>query len=116
MGCAEFDQTVRSLKAHGIEDGHLQQLEKDAARAGVSAPFLNPQAAREAVRSLWRQAFDLLMKLETLERAVEDAARDLSRDGDSSTLMALKADRDQLRRLINTDWARGEEGQLTLPH
>jgi DNA primase len=56
------------------------------------------------------------MKLETLERAVEDAARDLSRDGDSSTLMALKADRDQLRRLINTDWARGEEGQLTLPH
>ena len=81
----------------------------------MAAPFLNPHAARDLVRELWRRAFDLLMQLESLERAVEAAVRDLDRDRDASALMTLKAERDHLRRLVNSDWANGGD-EPALPH
>jgi hypothetical protein len=56
------------------------------------------------------------MELEALERAVEAATRDLDRDRDSSTLITLKADRDQKRRLINSDWSSEEPEKPVLPH
>ena len=112
----DMDRMIGQLEAKGLDRQLLARLESDAIRAGVSAPFLDPAAAGERARELWRRAFDLLMQLEALERAVEGAARDLSRDQDSSTLMALKAERDHLRRLINTDWANGEENRPPLPH
>ena len=67
----------------------------------VAAPFL--EETGERARELWRQAYDLLMELEALERAVEAATRDLDRDRDSSTLISLKAYRDHKRRLINAE-------------
>ena len=88
----EFDAALRHLQARGFDPAMLALLEQDARRAGVSAPFL--QATGERARDLWRQAFDLLMQLESLERAVEAAARDLDRDRDSSTLVSLKTERD----------------------
>ncbi|HEV2531029.1 DNA primase [Phenylobacterium sp.] len=113
----DYDAALRRLKARGLDEALIARLSKDAGRAGVSAPFLDPHAARDHARALWRQAFDLLMNLESLERAVEAAARDLPRDQDSSTLIALKSERDQLRRLINSDWAHPEEAaQPVLPH
>jgi DNA primase len=112
----DMDGTLRRLRARGVGDDLLAKLERDARRAGVSAPFMDPTTARDRARDLWRQAFDLLMRLESLERAVEAAARDLDRDHDSSTLITLKAERDQLRRLINTDWANGEPETAVLPH
>jgi DNA primase len=113
----DYDAALRRLKARGLDDALIARLSKDAGRAGVSAPFLDPAAARDQARALWRQAFDLLMQLESLERAVEAAARDLPRDQDSSTLMALKSERDSLRRLVNSDWAHPEEAaQPVLPH
>jgi DNA primase len=77
----------------------LTLLELDAGRAGVSAPFLN--AAGERARELWRQAFDLIMRLGGLERAVAAAAGGLN----GSSLSDLKAERDALRKLLNTDWS-----------
>ena len=112
-GSLEVDAAVR-LAAQGIGADVLAALGRDAQRAGVSAPFL--EATGERARELWRQAYDLLMQLEGLERAVEAAARDLPRDQDSQSLMTLKAERDQLRRLLNTDWAKGEPEGPILPH
>ena len=109
-----FDQALRHLQARGFTPEMLNTLERDASRAGVSAPFL--VATGERARDLWRQAYDLLMEVEALERAVTAAARDLDRDHDSSTLISLKADRDQKRRLLNSDWASGEPSQPVLPH
>ena len=82
----------------------------------MADPFLAGPADR--ARALWREAFDLLIRLESLERAVEEAARDLSRDRDSSTLNTLKAERDHLRRLINTDWSSDDPDAppKVLPH
>jgi DNA primase len=111
----EMDVAIRRLQAQGMDPSFLSVLEKDARRAGVAAPFLDQPAER--ARALWREAFDLLIRLESLERAVEDAARDLARDHDSSTLMSLKAERDHLRRLINSDWSNGEDAaHPVLPH
>jgi DNA primase len=111
----EFDAALRRLQARGFDASMLTTLEEDARRAGVSAPFL--QATGERARDLWRQAFDLLMNLESLERAVEAAARDLDRDHDSSTLISLKTERDLLRKLITSDWSHPEEATApVLPH
>jgi DNA primase len=111
----EFDAAVRELGARGFGPANLAVLEQDARRAGVSAPFL--QATGERARDLWRQAFDLLMQLEALERAVEAAARDLDRDHDSSTLISLKTERDTLRKLVASDWSHPEEATTpVLPH
>jgi DNA primase len=111
----EFDAAIRELDARGFGAASLAVLEQDARRAGVSAPFL--QASGERARELWRQAFDLLMQLEALERAVEAAARDLDRDHDSSTLISLKTERDHLRKLVASDWANPDEAASpVLPH
>lgn len=116
-GEAEFDAVVRRLRARGVADEVLAKLEKDASRAGVSAPFLDPAAARERVRALWREAFELLMKLEALERAVESTLSDIGRDPTAgAALMTLKAERDQLRRLVNSDWANPAQDKPVLPH
>ena len=110
----EMDVALRRLQASGFGPEALAKVERDAERAGVSAPFLKETGER--ARELWRQAFDLLMQLESLERAVEAAARDLDRDHDSSSLIALKAERDHLRRLLNSDWANGGDDGPVLPH
>ncbi|HKP79539.1 MAG TPA: DNA primase, partial [Phenylobacterium sp.] len=111
----EMEAQLRRLQAKGFGPEDLARLERDASLAGVSAPFLKETGER--ARVLWRQAFDLLMELESLERAVAAAAQDLSRDRDSTTLNNLKAERDHLRRLLHTDWARGEDGGPPgLPH
>ncbi|HYG26884.1 MAG TPA: DNA primase [Caulobacteraceae bacterium] len=113
---AEFEVVLRRLKARGLDEALIARLEKDASRAGVAAPFLDPTAAREQVRALWRHAFELLMQLESLERAVAAAAEDLLRDRDSSTLINLKAERDHLRKLVNSDWLHEEDARPVLPH
>ena len=110
----EFDVVLRRLTARGLGEPLLAKLQKDASRAGVSAPFLTATGMR--ARQLWRQAFDLLMQLESLERAVEAAARDLDRDHDFPTLVGLKTERDHLRKLINTDWANPDADGPVLPH
>jgi len=107
----EFDG---ELLARGFNPETLALLEQDARRAGVSAPFLQAQGDR--ARELWRQAFDLLMQLESLERAVEAAARDLDRDKDSSTLFSLKAERDHLSKLLASDWSHPDADGPVLPH
>ena len=113
----EFDAALRRLQARGFGPDDLKRLERDARRAGVSAPFLNPTAARERTRDLWRQAFDLMLELESLERAVTVAVQDLARDGDSTTLNSLKSERDHLRKLLNSDWSNPEAATApVLPH
>eukprot|EP01035_Chromulina_nebulosa_P039758 gene39758-53756_t len=67
----EAEAALRHLQARGFEPEDFVRLERDANRAGLSAPFLTETGER--ARDLWRQAFDLLMQLESLERAVEGA-------------------------------------------
>jgi DNA primase len=110
----EFDVLVRRLVADGFSLELLNSVERDAVRAGAAAPFLKETGER--ARKLWREGFDLLMKVEWLERAVESAVNDLEKDGDSASLIRLKAERDQERRLLNSDWANPDAVGTILPH
>jgi DNA primase len=111
----EMDALQRRLLASGVTPEDLARVERAAGRAGVAAPFL--KATGEQARLLWRQAYDLLMQLEALERAVEGALQDIGRDANAlSTLGPLKTERDHLRRLVNSDWAHEDAGPPVLPH
>ncbi len=87
----------RHLAAHGHR-AELREIARAADKSG--APFLRPDLGAEAVRALWSQGFEVLIRVSALERALEDAKSDLERDPDIPTLMRLKADRDALRRSI----------------
>ena len=50
--------------------------------------------------TFWSQAFDALIRITALERAVADAKIDAERDGDFSALFRLKSERDAERRAV----------------
>lgn len=111
----EADLLLTRLRQQGVGDPALRRLSLDASRAGVSAPFLDAAIDREAAHDLWRRAYDLLMRLEALERAAVSALQDLERDMDMATFSTLKAERDALRRLVNSDW-RSDEAAAAVVH
>jgi len=76
----------------------LQAISRAAAR--LDAPFLREGVPFEDVRALWSQAFDALIRITALERAVSDAKIDAERDGDFSALFRLKSERDAERRAV----------------
>jgi DNA primase len=98
----------RRLEARGFGEGVFDQLAQVARSAG--AAFLAADLEPARARQLWSLAFDLMVKLEALERAVETAKQDLERDNDSAILMKLKTERDLLKRLVDSG-AWSEEGE-----
>lgn len=91
------------LASAGYDNGVLALLERSA--SGVKALDVAHSAAsnpEEAIRILWSQAFDLLIRLTALERAVDDAKTDLADESDLQTLMRLKTERDAVKRLIES--------------
>ncbi|PIB93772.1 DNA primase [Caulobacter sp. FWC2] len=91
------------LASVGYDAGVLALLERSA--SGVKALDVGQSAAQnpeEAIRVLWSQAFDLLIRLTALERAVDDAKIDLVDDSDFQTLLRLKTERDAVKRLIDS--------------
>ena len=63
-----------------------------------------------AVKSQWSHAFEVQTRLAALEEALTSAKRDLAGPSGVDALMALKAERDALRRDIKTGriWSPGE--------
>ncbi|MFZ5669322.1 MAG: DNA primase [Pseudomonadota bacterium] len=93
----------RRLVARGYDDSVFDELARAARNAG--AAFLANDIPPEQARALWSRAFDLLMRLEALERAVAAAKQDIERDNDASTLGRLKTERDAFKRALETgDW------------
>ena len=90
----------RRLAAHGYDETVFDRLARaaQATKAAFLAPNISPQEAEQ----LWARAFDALMELGALERAVDLAKEDLARDADSATLMKLKLERDLLARAISS--------------
>ena len=97
----------RRLAARGVDDSVFDHLQRAAGRA--RAAFMEPGIAPAEARALWTRAFDALMELESLERAVDLAKQDVDRDGDFATLKRLKADRDLLSRAIGSGELWGAE-------
>ena len=91
------------LASAGYDDATLAALERSAAHVkALNVAHSAAQSPEEAVRALWSQAFDLLLRLIALERAVDDAKTDLADDSDFQTLLRLKTERDAVKRLIDS--------------
>jgi len=91
------------LASAGYDEGVLGTLERAAAHVkALDVAQSAAQSPQEAIRGLWSQAFDLLLRLTTLERAVDDAKTDLADESDFQTLLRLKAERDAVKRLIDS--------------
>lgn len=91
------------LASAGYDEGVLAALERAAAHVkALDVAQSAAQSPQEAIRVLWSQAFDLLLRLTALERAVDDAKTDLADDSDFQTLLRLKTERDAVKRLIES--------------
>lgn len=104
----EPDAVRRRLAAKGLDDKVFADLARAAERA--RAAFLDPALSPEQARRLWAQAYEALMQLQSLERAVEQAKQDIDRDQDFTTFNKLKLERDNLARAISA----GEFGSAGL--
>ena len=103
---AAEDLAPEPLRAALVARGHGEQLERVGwAAARSAAPFLRATDTEE-VRALWSQAFDLLLRLTALNRALAEATSDmaqdvhLEREPDFLTYYRLKAERDAVERAI----------------
>lgn len=91
------------LASAGYDDQTLAALERSAAHVkALDAAQSAAQSPEDAIRGLWSQAFDLLLRLTALERAVDDAKADLADESDFQTLLRLKTERDAVKRLIDS--------------
>lgn len=91
------------LASAGYDDAALAALERSAAHVkALDASQSAAQSPEDAIRGLWSQAFDLLLRLTALERAVDDAKADLADESDFQTLLRLKTERDAVKRLIDS--------------
>jgi DNA primase len=108
------DVLLSQLIARGHEST-VKHLLADAFKAGAGAPFLDQNLPLEKARALWNRAFDILIHLQSLERAVQGAKQDFSvseRADDLATLMTLKAQRDAFLRTVRTGEAWNERDPL----
>jgi DNA primase len=94
----------RRLAARGMNDAIFDQISRAAAMA--KAAFMSPALPPERAKDLWAKAYEALMSLDALERAVDQAKQDIDRDQDFATLSRLKIERDALSRAVSAgDWA-----------
>jgi DNA primase len=92
-----------ALQRHLAHSG-FRELLIDIDRAAVHsrAPFMKPDVTLAVARSQWSRAFEALSRLTALDEAVTAAMQAIAGGADSSALMAFKAERDQLRRAVET--------------
>jgi DNA primase len=91
------------LQRHLAESGFSALLiDIDRAAVHSRAPFMKPDVTLAVARSQWSRAFEALSRLAALDVALTAAMGDLAGGGNASALMALKAERDSLRRAVET--------------
>ncbi len=89
----------RHLAASGFS-ALLTDIDRAATHAG--APFLKEDVTLAVARSQWSRAFEALNRMAALEDALAGAKQDLAGGSGASAFLALKVERDTLRRAIKT--------------
>ncbi|WP_292050724.1 MULTISPECIES: DNA primase [unclassified Brevundimonas] len=92
-----------ALRRHLASSGYdvlMHEVEKAAAKSG--APFLAADKPLGEMRTLWSQAFDVLIRAAALDEALASAKSEAHKAFDASAFALVKAERDALRRAIKT--------------
>ena len=87
----------RHLAARGFS-ALLNDIDRAAAKSG--APFIQSDVTLAAARSQWSHAFSAMNRLAALEDAMDHAKQALAAGAGAAEVMALKTERDSLRRAI----------------
>lgn len=93
----DTDSLRRHLAARGFS-ALLNDIDRAATHAG--APFEAKDVTLAAVKSQWSHAFEVQTRVAALEEALTSAKADLAGPSGVAAFMALKAERDALRRDI----------------
>ena len=93
-------ETLQRHLAHCGFSALLTDIDRAATHAG--APFIKSDVTLAVARSQWSRAFGAFNQLAALEHALQAAKHDLVASGRSPALSSLKAERDLLRRTIET--------------
>jgi DNA primase len=98
------DRLDREALQRHLADSGFRELLIDIDRAAVHsrAPFMKPDVTLAVARSQWSRAFEALSRLAALDEAVTAAMLSVAGGADSSVLMGAKAERDRLRRAVET--------------
>jgi DNA primase len=92
-----------ALRRHLAEAGFRALLiDVDRAAAMAGAPFAKEDVTLAAARSQWTHAFEVLNRVAALDDALGLAKQDLAEGDGAVVFMALKTERDRLRRTIRT--------------
>lgn len=83
----------------GITEDYLESIEARAREI----PSLNYSGDLSKLKSLWSLAFEALIELSALERAIEEAKQDLTFGENYKVFVDLKTKRDIAKRMIETD-------------
>ncbi len=97
----------RHLAARGFS-ALLTDIDRAAPKSG--APFIQSDVTLAAARAQWSHAFGVLNRMAALEQALSAAKQDLADGSGASVLMALKTERDSLRRAIRSGTIWGQDG------
>jgi DNA primase len=99
----------RHLAARGFS-ALLNDVDRAAAKSG--APFIRPDVTLAAARSQWTHAFSAMNRLAALENAMDQAKQALASGAGADQVIALKTERDSLRRALKSGTIWDEAGSI----
>ena len=106
----DTDALRRHLGARGFS-ALLNDIDRAAAKSG--APFIQSDVTLAAARSQWTLAFSAMCRLKALDDAVREAGKAVGTDSNADQAhIALKTERDSLRRALKTGTFFGEDGSI----
>jgi DNA primase len=97
----------RHLRIRGYS-ALLTDIDRAASKSG--APFIQSDVTLAVARSQWTHAFSAMNRLAALENAMDQAKQALAAGAGADQVIALKTERDSLRRALKTGTIWGEDG------
>jgi DNA primase len=97
----------RHLRIRGFS-ALLNDIDRAAAKSG--APFIQSDVTLAVARSQWTHVFSAMNRLAALENAMDQAKQALAAGAGAAQVIALKTERDSLRRALKSGTIWGEDG------
>jgi DNA primase len=99
----------RHLRTRGFS-ALLNDIDRAASKSG--APFIQSDVTLAVARSQWTHAFSAMNRLAALEDAMDQAKQALAAGAGAAQVIALKTERDSLRRALKSGTIWGEDGSI----
>ena len=99
----------RHLRTRGFS-ALLNDIDRAASKSG--APFIQSDVTLAVARSQWSHAFSAMNRLAALEDAMDQAKQALAAGAGAAQVIALKTERDSLRRALKSGTIWGEDGSI----